>query len=116
MLDDILFDKSTNQTVRVRNITRKGINERKVGNIIVDVIYKNRLEGIQITEEILLKNGFYYTYPFMGWRLLCCDFYWDNGSIYIYKNDCNIRICDCKFVHELQHFLKTVGIKKNIII
>jgi hypothetical protein len=42
MLDDILFDTSSNKVVRVRNITRNGINERKVGDIIVDItVYKN---------------------------------------------------------------------------
>lgn len=88
-----------------------------------------RFEYIELTEEILLNNGFIKSFD----GILECDFYDDiqnnismcnNSSMlnsenkwYIRIDNCDkdsIMMCELTYVHELQRILKHVKIDKQI--
>ena len=68
-------------------------------------------EPIMLTSEILKKNGWKHSNRLMITRIDDNDFYWSEelGGI-LYKNQYNI--CDCKYVHNLQHALRLCGLNK----
>lgn len=80
---------------------------------------------IPLTPEILEKNGYNTTpvydidddsivYPHID---LCGEWTWYNGKIYYGITDEEVAVLfDCKYVHEFQHFLRLVGIKKEIVL
>lgn len=78
---------------------------------------------IPLTPEILDKNGFnklteppYITYYELGLNEYMNKVLWYKGSIAIgYEGD-NVYLCDCEYVHELQHALKDNGIEKEIVL
>lgn len=78
---------------------------------------------IPLTPEILEKNGFnklteppYITYYELGLNEYMNKVLWYKGSIVIgYEGD-NVYLCDCEYVHELQHALKDNGIEKEIVL
>ena len=68
-------------------------------------------EPIMLTPEILEKNGWKHSNRLMITRIDDNDFYWSKelGGI-LYKNQYNM--CDCKYVHNLQHALRLCGFNK----
>ena len=68
-------------------------------------------EPIILTPEILEKNGWKHSNRLMITRIDDNDFYWSKelGGI-LYKNQYNM--CDCKYVHNLQHALRLCGFNK----
>lgn len=85
----------------------------------------DNLEPIKLTHEILVKNGFVedqlgyfkigkgeyneiYLCEVSYGFVLCCKLF---GSIDEY-----VYLFDCEYVHELQHTLKSFGIKKKIVL
>ena len=86
--------------------------------------YDDELEPIQLTDEILEKNGFE-KYDGGGYIIkeLTDDempslYIWDgNYSLCVvdfYSSNRYTDIKNCKYVHELQHELKSCGIVKSI--
>ena len=75
-------------------------------------------EPIPLTDEMLLKNEFY---PFeiilndSEKKFYCIngDFYWFNDFIYYRYGDGMIDLFECKYVHELQHFINLLRVKKD---
>ena len=69
------------------------------------------IEPIPLTPEILEKNGWNHSNRLMITRIDDNDFYWSEelGRI-LYKNQYNM--CDCKYVHNLQHALRLCGFNK----
>ena len=65
-------------------------------------------EPIPLTPEILEKNGWKHSNRLMITRIDGIDFYWSEGLHVLYKNRYNM--CDCKYVHELQHALRLCGL------
>ena len=68
-------------------------------------------EPIPLTPEILKKNGWKHSNRLMITRIDDNDFYWSKelGGI-LYKNQYNM--CDCKYIHNLQHALRLCGFNK----
>lgn len=68
-------------------------------------------QPIILTSEILEKNGWKHSNRLMITRIDDNDFYWSKelGGI-LYKNQYNM--CDCKYVHNLQHALRLCGFNK----
>ena len=68
-------------------------------------------QPIILTPEILEKNGWKHSNRLMITRIDDNDFYWSKelGGI-LYKNQYNM--CDCKYVHNLQHALRLCGFNK----
>lgn len=68
-------------------------------------------EPIPLTPEILEKNGWKHSNRLMIIRIDDNNFYWSEelGGI-LYKNQYNM--CDCKYVHNLQHALRLCGLNK----
>ena len=89
-------------------------------------VFVEDLQPIELTEEILEKNGFtssedqydHKKYFILGKNEYGCDIYWDGSTILFveenYEPTTYAYICDVKYVHELQHALKLYGIKKEI--
>lgn len=93
----------------------------------------DKISPIEITPELLEKNGFYTTDGGMYYYLDCGD---DFHSLEYYKFEgrlrqwsegvdewCNHAVtkdltfqCQCRYVHELQHAIRMCGIHKEIII
>lgn len=69
------------------------------------------IEGIPLTEEILMKNGWKWDERNCDWRLggLAIAPYELNGkehmAAYAYSNQDLVNIYDIDYVHELQHFM-----------
>lgn len=88
-------------------------------------VWVEYLEPIPIIPEILEKNGYHTTlvydidddsivYQHID---LCGEWTWYNGKIYYSITDEEVvEMFDCKYVHELQHFLSLRGIEKEIIL
>ena len=68
-------------------------------------------QPIMLTPEILEKNGWKHSNRLMITRIDDNDFYWSKelGGI-LYKNQYNM--CDCKYIHNLQHALRLCGFNK----
>ena len=64
-------------------------------------------EPIPLTPEILEKNGWKHSNRLMITRINGIDFYWSERLSVLYKNRYNM--CDCKYVHKLQHALRLCG-------
>ena len=82
------------------------------------------IKPIQLTKEILLKNGFE---EFCGGCIIKelddnempTLYTWENNYIYVvdeYSTNKYTYIKDCKYVHEFQHELKSCDIKKEIVL
>lgn len=66
---------------------------------------EDKVEGVPLTPEILEKNGWKHSNRLMVIRIDGDDFYWSEGlGGVLYKNQYNM--CDCKYVHNLQHALR----------
>ena len=79
-------------------------------------IEEDKIFPVEITSEILEKNGFVYNaIPFVdGWEQFGLTLYRGGNG---YRIDCGMNvslIIDC--VHELQHALRLCGIEKEITI
>ena len=79
------------------------------------------IESIQLTEEILKKNSFFFFFNGIFYLKENLKFglkkdidygYWFINRADNYKE----YICTCDFVHELQHILKLQQIEKGIIL
>ena len=79
--------------------------------------YDVELEPIQLTDEILEKNGFEkdrdYGY-FIGQSNSGYYIYFNNNHLFIQAGYDAIEFAWCEYVHELQHALKLCGITKSI--
>ena len=79
--------------------------------------YDNELEPIQLTDEILEKNGFEknqdYGY-YIGQSNSGYYVYLDNNHLSIQAGNDIIEFAWCEYAHELQHALKLCGIEKTI--
>lgn len=84
-------------------------------------------EPIQLTSEILEKNGFKERDPFYGNKEYTSDFHvmlrsWDNGESFNFHFYESTSGRDCwfpysvQYVHELQHYFKDCKIEKEIIL
>ena len=90
----------------------------------------SELQPIPLTREILQKNGF----KNVGFKniaeyhiLADCNLVdreggghlvWHNGRIetFVHFSKCELFVCECKYVHQLQHALKVFGVEKDIIL
>lgn len=109
---------------QVTSITCDGIVETTSAISNIDVV-----EPIELTEEILVKNGFRYTANAIG-RHNCKCYELEQEGVYhmtisIYKNEitCELDKVDAMYmnvvtncVHTLQHLLRLCGIDKEITI
>lgn len=70
---------------------------------------------IPLTPEILEKNGFKYS-EWYGWQIKEPDFTlcFVGDTPHFLLDD--IFVCNCPYVHTLQHALKLCGIEKEIIL
>lgn len=77
------------------------------------------LTPIQITPEILEKNGFTKSNVFVEWK------YEEEGIYILWKpfpflkietENVQLNLSGCEYVHELQHALRLCGIEKDIIV
>lgn len=70
--------------------------------------YKNAINPIPLTVEILKKNGFreYDNYGYAGNKGYCCDDFYINHD---FTFRVEMRVCKINYVHELQHALIFVG-------
>ena len=86
------------------------------------------VEPIPLTPEILEKNNFQskedqYSHRkifFLGKNEYNLDVYFNNGTIVLVEADYEpttyAYMCDCKYVHNLQHILKDLKIEKEIVL
>lgn len=81
--------------------------------------YDDELEPIQLTKDILEKNGFEknrdYGY-YIGQSNSGYHIYFDNNYLYIQAGYDIIEFAWCEYVHELQHALELCGIEKKIVL
>ena len=81
------------------------------------------IDPIPLTEEILYKNEFR-KLSNGDWELKYIDtnysIVYSNGAIYLATfytlSKGYVRICECKYVHKLQHILKDLEIEKEIVL
>lgn len=90
-----------------------------------DELDMDDIKPIPLTPEILKKSGYHTTpiydidddsivYQHID---LCGEWTWYNGKIYYSITDEEVvEMFDCKYVHELQHFLRLRGIEKEIVL
>jgi hypothetical protein len=123
MIEDWLLYKSDSNAFPIQ-ITREMFNKELV-------VWNDRFEPIQLTPEILKKNGFVNSYIDLSLNKDSVykynNFYTGNSVIVDmesnklivkYENDIwmNLPYNRTIYVHELQHVLKHCDIKKEIII
>ena len=65
-------------------------------------------EPIPLTTEILENNGWKHSNNLMIVSIDDSDFYWSEEFGVLYKNQYNM--CNCKYVHQLQHALRLCGL------
>lgn len=108
--DWVCFDGDTEHTNPVQI---DGISTEKA---CVDGDWYDIWEPIPITAEILEKNGWRKNDIFMIFNEdPNTELSWTNRcGACLYKN--GYHICDCDYVHQLQHALRLVGIEKEIIL
>ena len=116
-------DGEDTHNFKIRTISEIGVNS---GSGFVG--FDEDLEPIPLTEEILESNNFqskedpysHRKFFFLGKNEYNLDVYFDNGTIILVEADYEPTVyaymCDCKYVHELQHLLKGLEIEKEIII
>ena len=114
MIGDLLLYKG--QPIKVEEILIDGINPDWDGNENYgnEARYED-LQPIPITPEILKKNGFKYS-EWYGWQIKEPDFTlcFVGDTPHFLLDD--IFVCDCPYVHTLQHALKLCGIEKKIVL
>lgn len=120
--DWVLFDDNLN---KIRSLTND--NGCTLSNKLHSVMTYD-LKPVPLTSEILEKNGFELKidpysnrkYFLLGKNVYNMDVYWINGSILLveeqYEPQTYAYVCECEYVHELQHKLKDLKIKKDIIL
>lgn len=119
-----LHDMQPGQALKVTEILSNSINPAWYDGEISDCVPEDAIEHIPITPEILEKNGFK-KYGDTGWWLK--DDYYDvqiyewSDSIWVARYESNEMDCPheqltMSYIHELQHFLKAVGIEKEMTI
>ena len=107
--------------VKVEQLSDYGINPiERWGDISWTV--ETEIDGIELTPEIFKANGF--TELSTGeFYIVTAEhnyMYWSNGELYMATSDGefefgqDIYIKDCKYVHELQHELKSLKLIKEI--
>ena len=104
MVGDWALDTYTNKPMRIEGIN--GWNPR----------FGQDLEPIPLTPEILEKNGFkdgqfFAELLYREWQIMC-----DCSHIAMRHEGGWLMDIPCKYVHELQHCLKLVGIDKEIVL
>jgi hypothetical protein len=82
-------------------------------NIVIES-YDN-ISPIELTEEILEKNGFKYS-EWYGWQIKGPDFTlcFVGGTPHFLLDE--LFVCNCPYVHTLQHALKLCEIEKKIVL
>lgn len=105
----------TAHNVKIAAISKRSIREEKF-----EVWRPFRfLTPIQITPEILEKNGFTKSKTFVEWK------YEEEGIYILWKpfpflkietENVQLNLSGCEYVHELQHALRLCGIEKDIIV
>lgn len=73
------------------------------------------VKPMPLTEEILKKSGFKYS-EWYGWQIKEPDFTlcFVGDTPHFLLDD--IFVCDCPYVHTLQHALKLCGIEKEVVV
>jgi len=125
--------------VCVRSNDKEDTHNFKIKSIVKEGVYgpgfvgfDEDLEPIPLTGEILKKSGFKHlqdTYLFnIGinqfgtdlWIEIGPDSWIENNKIYIDSlkeiDDTMVSVTTCKYVHELQHLLKSLKIRKDIVL
>jgi hypothetical protein len=125
--------------VCVRSNDKEDTHNFKIKSIVNEGVYgpgfvgfDEDLEPIPLTGEILKKSGFKHiqdTYLFnIGinqfgidlWIEIGPDSWIENNKIYIDSlkeiDDTMVSVTTCKYVHELQHLLKSLKIRKDIVL
>lgn len=99
-----------------------------IPNMHLHDVFVKDLQPIPLTEEILESNNFqskedpysHRKFFFLGKNEYNLDVYFDNGTIILVEADYEPTVyaymCDCKYVHKLQHLIKDLEIEKEIII
>ena len=76
------------------------------------------LVPIELTEEILAKNGYKSTpgldFYWLDDKKHCCIKNYDGKRLFCYKQGINDIWLVVKYVHQLQHLLRLCGIEKEI--
>ena len=110
--DQVLFNEKPTQIVGIRN-DMDGAYARTTTK---DVGYPiETFEPILLTEKVLVKSGFKYS-EWYGWQIKEPDFtlcFVGNTPHFLLDD---IFVCDCPYVHTLQHALKLCGIEKEIVL
>ena len=81
--------------------------------------YDDEVEPIQMTDEILDKNGFKknnFNRYVLGESNLMEEIYYELGWIQLRYPNSYYCISTCEYVHEFQHSLKMFKIEKEIVI
>ena len=115
-IGDWLQDNYYNaHNVKIAAISKRSIREEKF-----EVWRSFRFfTPIQITPEILEKNGFTKSKTFVEWK------YEEEGIYILWKpfpflkietENVQLNLSGCEYVHELQHALRLCGIEKDIIV
>jgi len=113
-----LHDMQPGQALKVTEMLSNGINPDWYGGEINDCVPEDAIEPIPLTAEILGKNKFSKS-RLMGEQRHFTYYLASSVSLLaIYDAEFSLCIGDCaryiKYVHQLQHCLKLVGIEKEI--
>ena len=120
MIGDWVLDKAVSEKpVQVLQINLKNVHyEHEKGYISVGT---EIIEPVPLTHEILEKNGFEREggasrCKFDKWWLSIL--HWNKGRLELIISDDSTKLytldIDLKYVHQLQHALRLLGINKNI--
>ena len=125
MIDDWVFSSCAGKNVQIIEIKKDCVESSKNLRITTDenIIIEpyDNISPIQLTFEILKKNGFledsngiFYLKENIKFGIKKdIDYgYWFTNRVDNYKE----YICTCDFVHELQHLLKLCKIEKRIVL
>ena len=84
-----------------------------------------QLKPIVLVRDILVKNGFKKVGDyFVITECPLADnegvgrLIWTNGHIetLVHFNRCEVVVCECKYVHQLQHALRLFGVRKEVVL
>ena len=76
-----------------------------------DQVDEEELSPIELTEDILEKNGFRHSISHNDWTNADCNFFLYEGGNGFRIQNTDIRL---EYVHQLQHLLRLCGIEKEV--
>lgn len=129
MIGDWILIPMSNVPIKVTGVNDEGVTVYNEDDYTEYPYYISDIEPISLTPEILEKNGFKEDFETNGiyWRPDCRKFcivkeldtwYFAFRMLgeTVDKSSGYICISECKYVHKLQHKLKDLEIKKEIVL